>query len=169
MNSKSEQNTNIKPQYFKDWISYSIPEKPDGPLPFVETKSLDSFCMAYFGELGRLARFVKYLVRRHPLGNLPLGKTRPPGSLIFFPVCELKEIPSTQDISYASTEGKDSYFEGRVGLVGDAVALVKVTRELFFDDNWAYWPNGKPRERHLINGHSTAKTTKYDQKGEPIR
>jgi hypothetical protein len=140
---------------------------PDEPITFAQTKSLDAYCEAYYGEGGRLARFVKRLVRRKPLGNLPLEKKRPPGRLIFFPICELKKISSCEDISYESTEGKDAYFEGRVGPSGVVVALVKVTRELFFDDNWDYWPNGKPRERRLKNWDGSGGTTKFDEKGEP--
>jgi len=167
MNSKSEQSSNRKTQYCKDWTGYSIPKVPKGMITFAETKSLAAFCEVHYGELGRVARFVKYIIHRQPLGSFPMGRTRPPGSLIFFPVCELNAVSKCQDISYESTEGKNSYFEGVTGPSGDVAALVKVTRELFFDDNYNYWPNGELRELHQIKSDGSDRTTEFDEKGEP--
>jgi hypothetical protein len=169
MNPTLDQPGAAKPKYFTSWQGYSIPFQPYGPITFSETKTLAAFYQAYYGDLGRLARFVKYLIHRKPLSSLPLATHRIPGGLLFFPVFELKAVASCPDIAYESTEGLAAYFEGRVTPTGDVVALVNVTRECLFDDNYTYWPNGKLREKRTVNADGTQTVKKFDESGKPVQ
>src|SRR4051794_17253743 len=83
------------PRYYRSFVSYEVPFRPDGSLQFADTEGLRSFYVAYQDLAGGVVRFDKVrLVRLEgPSQEVELSKLEPPGTAVYFQV--LRD-PSTQ-------------------------------------------------------------------------
>lgn len=161
-----------KRQYYKTWVSYKIPMQPTGPITYAETEKLNSFYLAYYNGQ-QLVRFIKYLVKKKELGIIKLSQSRTTHLKIFFEsltdLNNLTESSLGEEISYIATENKQTYYVGYVDNTGFSMQLQQVEHQIFFCDDYAYWPDGTLKERVMTKQDGSILRTQYDERGKIIQ
>ncbi len=111
------------PRYYRSFLSYEVPFRPEDPVEFADTEGLKSFYAAYFDEAGRVVRFDKLrLVRADKKPReLPLPIAAPPASTVYFEVVRdpaPSEPSPGKQLSYQETEPLNEFFAGKPDSTG---------------------------------------------------
>ena len=144
--------------------------RPVDPIDYGATESLNSFYLGCYGEDGRLARFVKYLVEREDFGEHRFQEKETPNTTVYFEAvpANASEFTVGKSIDYSGTKGQRSYFKGRVDNSGNRAHIERINRNIFFTDEYTYWPNGELKERVMTKEDGTVVRSRYDQTGREI-
>ncbi len=157
--------------YYRSFVSYTIPFQPEGEIPFGGTEGLRSFYVGRHDEGGRIVRFLKIILVREDVREIELPENEETGSRLFFRVDQRPEVETSDvggRIAYDETEAMTRFFEGEVGESGRNCRVTLFRKEVAFRDEYHYWPNGNLRERHQSRGDDRESVWHYDEAGIPI-
>ncbi len=159
-------------RYFRSFLSYEIPFRPDDPITVADTEGLHTFYIAYYDPAGRLIRFDKLQLVRAGTGPLTFTLPSPakPGTMACFAVLgdPANNEPSIGDrLDFPATEALVQFFAGKVASDGLTGAATLFRKDIAFSDSYDYWPNGRLRKRVLTRTGHLPTIVVYDQDGRP--
>lgn len=162
-----EESINIRKQYFKSWASYQIPIRPTQPISYHETESLISYYLGDYDEGGQLVRFTKFLRKSTPDGAVPIKGGHPIGGVLYFSAEPHGQMGYSvgDPLTFEKTANLTVYYKGNVKPGDQMAKLELIQTELFFVDDYSYWPNGHLKSRTMQKYTGEVQHKYYDEIG----
>ena len=161
------------PCYYRSFISYDIPFRPDNLVEFADTAGLRSFYAAYRDAAGRVVRFEKLrLVRmdKEPR-RFEVSAPEEDGNTVYFAVVRdpaSRQTKLGKQLDYRETEPLDEFFAGKVDDGGRTYLATEFRKEIAFSEAYDYWPNGHLRQRTMTGPDQPPGVEHYDPEGQRI-
>ena len=168
--AQAEEIKNIRKQYFKSWASYQIPMRPTQPLSYQETENLASYYLGYYSEDGRLVRFIKFLRKPTPGGTVQLEHSKATAGILYFSAEKhgQAEYSVGSPLNFEQTSSHAVYYKGIVKPNDNTVKLELIQTDVFFVDDYTYWPNGNLKSRTMQKQTGEIQHKDYDESGTEI-
>ncbi|WP_349591923.1 hypothetical protein [Azospirillum argentinense] len=158
----------VQKQYFRSWVSYSIPMKPRDPISYADTVDSISYYIGYFDRGGRLIRFIKYIRQEQDADIINFSDRINGDRATYYEALRIEneKYRIGSRIDFERTEGLDAYFKiySQNNTKGRHPYLVVTHTE--FDDKYEYWPNGKLKTRTIVKSDGSRRQTFYNEQGQ---